>query len=237
MKTIIIVFLLVWLIPIWVFCLVHFSDFRKAWAKTKWWTVIYVVGAFGLLTQWIMFIPAWLLRNFRFNPFWIWLDDERIKNKRALFPKNRYSQDYFNYLNGNQETFFTAYKWHMRNKVWNLQSLIRPRKGERKLYEMEVNHLIMEGKKVNQMQSWIPMARLKYWNNGVEGDNVNKGDKISFKYSIVGKGYLWEKIGKRLTFRYSFLKSFAGFYWNFVAGENDKRFVFSFKIKRIKEIL
>ena len=241
MKTLFIIFVLIWIMPILCFLLVHFRNWRgKAKAKIRWWTVIYFVGIFGILTQWIMFFPAWTTRKWRpkklwLNPFWFWLDDFRFKDIK----KNVYADDYWEYTDGDysKEKFWTSYKWHLRNRIWNLDSLLRPRKGERKIVETVVDKLTMNGQKVDQSQSWIPMARLKYWKDGVHGDQVNKGDSISKKHSIFGKGYVWESIGKRLTFRYSFLKSFMGLWWNFVAGENDKRYVFSLKIKRKKLIV
>ena len=237
MKTLLIIFALGFLIPCTLFLLVHFRNWSKAFAKIRWWTVIYFVGIFGILTQWIMFFPAWFCSNLKFNPFWIWLDDERFK----IYPfPNRhkiYSQDYYEFLNGREETIWTAYKWHMRNRVWNLDSLLRPRKGERKIKKIVVDKLTMYFKKVDQRQDWIPMARLKYWKDGKDGNQVNSGEFISIKYSIFGKGYVWEKIGKRLTFRYSFLKSFLGRWLLFISGENDKRFVLSLKWKRKKTIL
>lgn len=239
MRTIIILFLLLWTIPCWIFLIVHFHNFRKAWAKIRWWTTIYVLGVFGVLTEWVMFFPAWFTRNIPILKwvFWIWMDDSRFKDK-----KNKvYSDDYWEFIDGDytDERIWQAYKWHMRNRVWNLDSLFRPRKGERKIVETVVDRLYMNGQKVDQSLSWIPMARLKYWEDGVEGSQVNSGAFISNRHSIIGRGYVWETVGKRFTFRWSECKEVKFLFWHFwrimAFGENDKRFVFTVKFKALKQ--
>lgn len=235
-RYILIVALLGYFVPLLVFVLVHFTDnWGKTFSKIKWWTVIYPLGIFGL-TEFVMFFPAWWTRKIPILKwiFWIWMDDSRIRNKNAKLPKNKYAEDYYLYLNGDHETVWSAYQWHIRNRIWNLDSLLRPKKGERKIVETVVDELYMDGKKIDQSLPWVPMARIKYWDDGVEGSNVNKGAFISKKFSIFGKGYVWETIGKRLTFRYSFNIPFLWMYLNFIAGENDQRYVFSFKPKRKK---
>lgn len=233
MKTALLIFLIIWLAPIVVFLIVHFHNFRKAFAKARWWTVIWFVGIFGILTEWIMFFFAWFTRKIPVIKwvFWIWMDDSRIE---TVSGEKMYAPDYHMYLGGQKETLWKAYAWHMRNRVWNLDSLFRPRKGERKIVETVVDELTMNGYIINQeaVGNFCPMARLKYWNDGIQGSNVNKGAFISKKFSIFGKGYVWEKIGDRLTFRYSVLTSFLGRWLLFISGENDKRNVFSLKWKR-----
>lgn len=206
--------------------LVKFKN-GKDWAIIKWSLVIFSMGIFGFFTEWLMFFPAWYTRNIPLAKwlFWIWLDDSRIG-----------SEDHMIFLNGNKETLWNAYKWHLRNRVWNLDGLLRPRKGERKIIETIVDDLWMDSKKLDQSLSWVPMARLKYWNNGIEGPQVNTGEMFSIKHSILGKGYVWETIGKRLTFRYSFVELRRFLFWYVVIvvvfGENDKRVVFTIKIKK-----
>jgi hypothetical protein len=218
--------------------IVHFNDFRKAYAKAKWWTVIYIIGIFGILTEWFMFFPSWYTRKIPLVKwlFWFWLDDSRFKSELSVDLYNKYSEDYYEFLDHRPETILTAYQWHMRNRVFNMQSLFRPKKGERNIVETIVDNLTMNGQKIDQGLTWIPMARLKYWDDGLEGPQVNSGAFISKKHSIFGKGYIWETIGNRLTFRYSFLKLIFGLWWNFVAGENDKRFALTLKIKKQKPI-
>ena len=215
---------------------IAFWEWKKSIAFMRWSGIVLFLGLFGL-TEFVMFFPAWWTRK---TPvvkwlFWIWLDDSRLSDIR----ESGYAEDYENELNGKKETIWTSYLWHIRNRVWNLDTLINGRKRKRKTVETVIDHLYMGGVLVNQDLKWIPMARLKYWKNGKEGSNINSGNKISFNHSIFGEGYLWETIGKRLTFRYSYLKKiFFGKLWlNLVFGENDKRNVFTIKLKRNKQIL
>lgn len=235
-RFIVIVALLGYFVPLLGFVIAHFKDnWGKTFAKIKWWTVIYPLGVFGL-SEFVMFFPAWYTRKIPVLKwiFWIWLDDSRFKDEEH----NVYADDYWQYQGGDytKEKMWIAYKWHIRNRIFNLDSLLRPKKGERKIIETVIDKLYMDGKKVEQSLPWVPMARLKYWDDGVQGDQVNRGTFISKKHSIFGKGYVWERIGKRLTFRYSFNIPFLWMYLNFIAGENDKRYVFSFKPKRKKPI-
>ena len=202
----------------------------------RWSGSMLFLGLFGL-TEFIMFFPAWWTKDIPVLKwvFWIWLDDSRFKGEG-------YASDYWEFIkkhNTQHENIWIAYKWHIRNRVWNLDTLINRRKRKRKTVETVIDNLYMGGVLVNQDLKWIPMARLKYWKNGKEGWDVNSGDKISFNHSIFGEGYLWETIGKRLTFRYSLLKPvfFNKLLLNLVFGENDKRFVFTIKLKINKHIL
>lgn len=210
--------------------------FKKARVITWWFAVFFITGLFGILTEWLFFFPAWFLRNIKFNLFWIWLDDSRLSNTR----EGGYAEDYEIDLNYKTETIWTAYSWHMRNRVWNLDNWLNPIKGNRKIIETVIDNLIMNGEKVDQSLSWTPMARLKYFKNGKEGTNVNNGEKISKKHSITGEGFVWtNNDNNRLGFRYSFceIRPFL-FFWKrwriLVFGENNKRPVFTIKHKRLK---
>ena len=78
--------------------------FKKTFAVNRWLFVIVGLGLFGVFTEWIMFFPAWGMRNVKFNPFWIWLDDSRFSSIR----ESGYSEDYEIHLKGKKETLRTA---------------------------------------------------------------------------------------------------------------------------------
>lgn len=205
---------------------------KKKISIFKWLLAVIPIGLFGYATQWIMFFPAYLTRNIPILKwvFWIWLDDSRIG-----------ASDYAVVLNGRKETLWIAYKWHNRNRVWNLVTLFMPKKGYRFIVENVIDELYMGGKKISQHNTWIPMARVKYWKNGVEGSQINKGDFVSGNHSILGTGFVWEEMNDKLIFRYSFCgKKKYFFFWEryrvIQLGMNDKRAIFNYKHHKVKPI-
>lgn len=172
---------------------------KKSWAYTRWFFVILFVGIFGFFTQWLFFFGGWYFRNKKFNPFWIWMNDSRFSNIR----ESGYAEDYEIYLNGKKETILTAYWWHIRNKVWNLNNLFKPTNKGITVVEVVYDNLYRNNLERTKINVYGAFAGLKYWKNGVSTHNTNSGDKISIDKSTLGRGMLWYKSGNWLSFRYS----------------------------------
>ena len=72
----------------------------------------------GMLTQWIMFFPAWHFKDKKNNIFKWWLDDSRF----SYISESGYSKEYEIYLKGKnetikRETIFKAYIWHLKKRI------------------------------------------------------------------------------------------------------------------------
>ena len=107
------------------------------------------------------------------------------------------------------------------------------------MIEVVVDELLMNGKKIDQRKDWVPMARIKYWFDGREGDQLNQGKIASKKHSIIGRQMAWTGVGKWLSFRLSSCKEVRYFiFWrrwrtlNF--GTNGRRFVFKWKYQKVE---
>jgi len=176
------------------------------------------VGAFGILTAWIIFPLAWLFRNKgRDSIFWWWMDDERYNSD------GYYADDYLAYLKLHEntyETFLTAYKWHNRNAVWNLKRdkfLVDSTEAEVgnnaiDVVSTPIDRYVKFNKnatytKLDQTGIWIVDAGLKFIPESPEMDvwQSHSGDIISYYASIIGEGMMWfrAKGKKQLMFRYS----------------------------------
>ena len=207
----------------------------KIIAFTRWIIVVFFIGIFGILTEWIMFHFAWFTRNTTIlnKVFWVWMDDSRIG-----------AEDYRVWLKGSEETWWLAYKWHLRNKVWNLNELFKvPPQflSGTIITKYVINKLYMNNKKVNQGGYWPQFAGLKFIPTN-EDDNiwqVNQGDVISKRTSILGTGYIWYKIGKWQSFRYSQCKIVDYGFWKgwrtIKLGTNNYRYVLTVKHQKIKD--
>ena len=225
---------------------------RKILSHIKWFFVVIPVGIFGL-TSIIIFPIAWLFRGLgKFNPFWIWLDDE-INNDET-------NEDFKLWLLNQQpeNNFVSLYKWHTgRNRVWNLINLVKPKtardhckSNEEKFVEVKIDDLWRDGNKVNIYGDCLEMASYKWIDRfGNEGWQVNQGVKISDKYSTKGTSELWYEAKGKLYYRYStarvskqlgFSKKFPfivkkDYYFQFKMGANHKRYILTFKRTPIKQ--
>ena len=180
------------------------------------------VGAFGILTAWIIFPFAWTLRRFGRNSIlWWWMDDDRRNADGS------YSADYLSYIirkGGVHETFKIAYLWHTRNSVWNLKRkyfLVDSTPAIIGNNNIDVVSTPIDGlvrfnsngttTKIQQDGVWIVSPGLKYIPLK-EGENiwqVNQGDNISYKTSVMGEGMIWfySKGKTQLQFRYGHCKN------------------------------
>jgi hypothetical protein len=168
----------------------------------KWFVITIPLGLVALLTAPI-FYPLWDLTHWKI--FWIWNDDSRFNEDGT--PKGDYSVYIDKYGDG-EETFKVRYKWHVRNRMWNLRDWISNyKKGDGSgLTEKEfiIDNITLNGEKVQDGGKWPMICGLKYKvNEGQDPWQGWVGDEIDFKYSIIGKSFMWYKQDSILSFRYS----------------------------------
>lgn len=220
-----------------------------------------LVGAFGILTAWLIFPLAWAYRSKgRESIFWWWMDDERLGDKHG------WAHDYYSYIikeKGDpfkEENFWLSYKWHRRNSLWNLKRdkfLVQSTPAQVGNNNIEVVEIVTDKlvklnsdgtvTKLNQDGIWVISPGLKYIPSDPSEDiwQVNQGDEISYKTSIVGEGMMWFKpTGKdQLMFRYGHCKIvkygiFGITFWTgwrtFKAGYGNKSYVLTLKYQKIK---
>lgn len=192
LKSIILLYLLTWVTyTIWNLTIIKNSKEFKS--MQRWFLVVTFLGVFGILTQWIMFFPAWVFRKAKKNPFWWWLDDSRIDTTRP----SGWAEDYEIHLNGRTETIWVAYMWHMRNMIWNLQSYfkVKPQTitsgNQNIIITRMIEDTITDGylNKLDVDGEYGQFAGLKYWKDGVSTWQTMNGEEISLQKSIIGKGF------------------------------------------------
>lgn len=235
-------YLLVWQ-SVGLFTLIKGFNKKERQSINRWFLTISLIGLFGITTEWFIFPLAWWTRKQgRDSWFWWWMDDSRYDKNRPL----GLTKDFEVFLDGRKETFWLSYKWHMRNRIWNLWDKLQPKQTSNlKVVKMISDNLIMNDKKIDQTLSWAPMARLKYWKSGKEGSQVNNGAFISKRHSIFGDGDFWYSDDSNLYFRYSILKIVRPFYFLWLwrgyrtiqMGTNAKRHVSTIKHQNIKKII
>lgn len=228
---------------------------KNLWLKIKWGLVIVPVGIFGLTTCWYMFPIAWVIRNIPILKYlgWPWMDDSRFK------PDGSYENDYQIHLDSRgleKENFAVAYYWHcMRNRVWNIVDAFGiPNHffddGKAGNNNIEIVEIIKDdlhkydGTPIKQDTRWVATAQMKYVGEpGQDPWQVNKGDILSNRTSIIGTGEIIYKVGNWTSWRYSQAKIvdykifgiriWKG--WRIIkAGTNCCRYMVAFKHKAIK---
>lgn len=205
----------------------------------KWFNAIIPVGIFGMITAPFIVPIAWVLELIipTKNPLWIWLDDE-IEHEST-------NEDWLVYKEN--EGPLAWYKWHaFRNTIWNLKSYIKPENARENcitndevIEEILVDELYRNGNKVSIYGKCLEMASFKWvTKEGIEGWQVNNGVRISEKYSTKGESKLWYKANGVLYFRWSIAKIISifktKFYFEFKMGSNEKRYLLTLKIKKVK---
>lgn len=194
---------------------------KKVIAFVRWFFVIVPIGLLGLLTSWLLY-PLWDLSHWKV--FWLWGDNGKIKEDGS------FAEDYRIYLKG-EETFWKKYKWHVfRNRTRNLIDLVKPAQGIEVIEEVVTYNLF------RNYHALVPggeFAGLKYVaKKGEDPWQVNSGDVIDFKYSIIGKSFIYYSIGKKLYFRFSYCDIHFNRWFTIKAGTNKDRFVLTFKIQK-----
>ena len=162
--------------------------------KLKFYLVYFVIGIAQPLA--LLFPLAWTLKFLGgYNPLWFVLDDTRKKEDGTL------SEDYRIYLKRFRWKWLGVLAWHTtRNRVWNFTELFKvkngnPERGNQKIFVykwIKDDLKDFNGNKVIQDGAWAAGAGLKYI--GDPGDDpyqINSGDEISKKYSIIGEGEIY----------------------------------------------
>ena len=222
-----------------------------------------LVGAFGFATSWLMFNFAWLDRKKgRDSWLWIWMDDERFTEDGG------YAPDYSSYIltkggnpNALKENWWIAWNWHTRNSVWNLKRhkfLVDSTPAEVGNNNIDPVKVVVDKlvkfnsdgttTLLDQTGIYVIDAGLKFipkfpWEDVWQ---VNTGDEISHRASIIGKGMMWfyAKDKDQLMFRYSvceihqyklfwFIPIWKG--WRTIKlGYGNKSYVMTIKHQKIK---
>jgi len=230
-------------------------------AKRRWFTVFFIVG-FVQLFSYTIIVPAiaLLLRWLgKFNPLWIFLDDTRLDSSKP----DGLAEDYRIYLDNYSKfwRWWGVLKWHFdRNKTWNLLEMFKIPKydgedgGNQRIEVLEyysdslfkanedgsVTHLKQDG-------IWVIAAGLKFVPKNDTDDpwQVNSGDYISYKTSILGDGEMLYKTNYNnvewIGWRYSSCK-LKSIWWMFGAkrwvtkfyGTNGNRYSFKYKFQKDK---
>ena len=185
------------------------------------------LGIFSL-TSFVVYPFAWLLRNFKYNPLWIYLDDSSYEYNNGL--KFR-AKDFAIFMRGRKETLYTSYLWAgVRNRIWNLRSLsfLNPKQGREIVYGTPKGYLTRNDDEVSVLE----FAAWKWLNSKGEGTwNTNSGVKINWEKSTIGYSSVYYKVGRRLYYRYSRAWQWRDYYLNFKYGTNNERYLFTFKVQ------
>lgn len=191
----------------------------KILVHIRWFLIVIPLGVFSL-TAFFMYPFAYMMRGFKFNPLWIYLDDTKYKN-------GEFAEDYKEFLDGKKDNFINSYRWAgVRNRIWNLINLIRPKKGNEVIVSSK-GQLYRNDKEV----SILEFAAWKWLINGVGGWNTNSGDEINLEKSTIGESSVYYKIDNILYYRYSRAWKFRRYYLNVKIGTNNKRYLLTFKIQ------
>lgn len=206
---------------------------RKLIAILKWFVIVVGVLLFSL-TAYVLFIPAWSMRNWRYNILWIYLDDGLTD---YLVPEA--------YLNekGLKQNWWGAYKYNgVRNRIWNIYDYkwIQLKEGTIHSEEKAIDELYRDGKKISPRT----FATIRY----IDGKYV--GTVLDIKKSVLGVGLSWFMVGNTLYFRYSFAKviekknkltfSFKNGFerkditiYKYLQAGVDKKYSFKYKINKV----
>ena len=225
---------------------------EKAWFYIKWFTAIVPIGILSFFLSPIFCIPALLLSFLgKWNPLWIFLDDEILYNST--------NADWRNYKEHKGK--FAWYHWHaFRNPAWNGKNLMaKPKKSRvngkynnEKYVQVLYHNLKRDGVALKIYGKWLNMAGFKWIDkNGKEGFQVHSGERVSRKYSNIGKSRYWYRAKGTLylrhsvaefrlltfvTWRYPFVYRTLGTY-EFKMGASEKRYLFTMRRKPSKNLI
>lgn len=202
----------------------HFIPYRcfrmKLFAYTRW-ALYMVLAGVGFITAPVMYPIAYLLHKLTGSKIlWFYHDSE----------DNDGCSDAVEWFNKGKCNFWVKYKWSaIRNPAWNLHAKLKPKKGVKK----RVSSKGWLSKNGNEDISIFNFAVLKYVDKDGNYQD-NKGEFLSMKHSIIGRMFVWYKIGKTLYWRFSSAGKKWGFWYEIQAGTSDVRYLLRFKVKRTK---
>ena len=230
---------------------------KRVWAWTKWAFIYLFVGLIGLLA----FIPPVVLFAVLFDKvpvlkwiLWIFMDDGRLDKDRP----NGLAKDWDIFLqqrgldgeNWKVLKFWIAiYEWLTRNRVYNLLELFPVKNGDPLVGNQFITNVdividelyknTLPTQKMSQDSLWVVTAGLKYIGTKDQDPyQVNQGDIISTKTSVLGTGLMYYDAGGTYYPRYSHCKVVNYWIWKgyrtVVLGVNSNRNAFKIKHQKIK---
>lgn len=167
-----------------------------------------------------------------FNPwFWLWvvLDDENDYGEHWWLIKHEYV---------GKETLWVSFRWAWaRNNSWNLNQVLKiPFKSE----------VILSGYDTSKRNRPLEHCRFKWelyrpnLDDWIDGWDINQGDRLSQKYTNMGKAFCWYEEEFSVAYNPLFRGSYAGIWkgWmiNYKYGFNQRgEALLDLKIKRFKK--
>lgn len=232
---------------------------KKSWSVTRWLLQTIGVIAPAQILSLLSIFGYWLDR-WKFTRWitWVAMDDSRF-NKDT---ESGYANDYWVVIQDagkTKETYWIFLQWHIwRNRIHNVSDLFKVPNSDR--YNADgkkignnfidnvgfiTDNLYKNGESFNQLVpqdgNWVVTAGLKYIPKRPEDDiwQVNKGDIISRKTSILGDGGIWYEVGDWLGWRWSYCKEVKFlFFWKrwrtIKLGYNSSRPTITMKHQKIK---
>ena len=222
-------------------------------ARIRYILVYFVLAPAQVLA--LLFPLAWVLRFLgKFNPLWIVLDDTRLDSTRP----SGYAKDYEIWLRDFKYQWLGVLLWHVRrNRVWNLLEMFKVPKYSGSYGNQNI--VILEYYKDNlfatndsgfeyhleQDGGYTVSAGLKYIPKHPDDDiwNVNRGDEISYRTSVLGEGYILYRDVESgwVGYRYTSCKKvkhwihFGKEMWHTkFFGSNGQRYSFKWKYQKLK---
>lgn len=207
---------------------------KKFIAFIRWFFFAAILQTVLIPLSYILYPLAYVLRDFlRRNrpytyPLYIFLDDE-----------GDYGESWWQIENGivleelsDWQKFKVAYRWSViRNPAWNQYSIIKPKQGGLEIKEMS-GFLSVNGQEVD-----ITNFAVFKWENEAGQYTDNQGEYLSYRFSTLGRSFVWYIIDGTLYFRSSFAgrvysKGWKTFYRLLLSVGR----VFTFKFRTIKEV-
>lgn len=213
-----------------------FAFMEKIFAFIRWFFFAAILQIIIIPLAYVLYPFAYILKDFlRRNrpwttPLWIFLDDEVVELSGDDYGELWWKQEngiVVEELNAWQK-FIVAYRWGViRNPAWNQYKLFKPKQGEIFIFSAK-GKLTKNGVEV----PLTDFATFK-WENEAGQYTDNQGEYLSFKFSTLGKSFVWYRIYNTLYWRYSFAKKVKCLNrWVEVhLGTNNRRYTIRLKIK------
>lgn len=130
------------------------------------------------------------------------------------------------------QKWWISYRWSgLRNNNWNIHRFIKPKYNDHSYYEDL--HLVTHSAYNDRIRSILDFCVIKYKDkDGNDADNF--GDIIDYEKSILGKTFIYYRVGGVLYFRYSRAWVDGDKAREIQLGTNGRRFKIRIKSKKLK---
>ncbi len=190
------------------------------------WALVMLINLSGFITAPVIFPLLYPFRKWisKIKPFWYYFDDEDGIYGSLLWREER----------GLKENFLAAYKWNaLRNPAWNLQASLKPKAhyGDGAQLQRIVSYkgfLTRNGNEVSLPEFAVIKTEDK---DGKYTDNFGK--YFSYKYSIIGKMFIWYEVDGTLYWRFSKVWKGKRKWKEIQIGISDKRYLLRYKSKKL----